>query len=144
MKTDDNRLTIDVSRVDPDGDDLEGEIDCIDLEEDLVRPFGGVRYRLKAQVFGAELLVRGALEQDFTLVCSRCGEDFDTTVKVTDFTAAFEVSDEAAEIDVTDELREAIILELPNYPLCDENCPGVELETARPADGRWDALDALK
>ena len=79
------RLIIDVARMNPEGEDLVGEVDAIDLEEEFVHPFGGIRYRLTAQLFGTELLVRGHLEQDFSLVCSRCGKDFDTTVKVDDF-----------------------------------------------------------
>lgn len=136
-------LVIDASRVDPEGEVLEGEVDCVDIDEELVRPFGGVRYRLNVQVFGTELLVRGRLEQDFELVCSRCGGDFDDTVKVEDFTASFEVAEGAPEVDVTEEIREAVLLELPNFPLCDENCEGIAQKSEMPADDRWGALDAL-
>ena len=62
------KLTIDTSRVDPEGETIEGEVDCVDLDEPFVKPFGGVRYVLQIQVFGSELLVRGRLEQDFDLV----------------------------------------------------------------------------
>ena len=77
----DEKLVIDVARLDPEGEVFEGEVACVDLDESFVKSFGGVRYRLRAQAFGTELLVRGALEQDFDLVCSRCGRDFDDTVK---------------------------------------------------------------
>ena len=80
------KLVIDVSRLDPEGETIEGEVDCVDLDEEFVHPFGGIRYRLDVQLIGTELLVRGHLEQDFELVCSRCGEDFDDTIKVDDFT----------------------------------------------------------
>ena len=70
----DTKLVIDVTRLDPSGEELVGEVDCVDLDEPFVKPFGGIRYRLTAQVFGTELLVRGHLEQDFDLVCSRCGK----------------------------------------------------------------------
>ena len=69
----DEKLIIDASRIAPEGEVLEGEVGCVDLDEEFVKPFGGVRYRLTAQLFGTELLVRGDLEQDFDLVCSRCG-----------------------------------------------------------------------
>ena len=140
----DAELKIDASRVDPEGEVLEGEVDCIDIDEELVRPFGGVRYRLAVQLFGTELLVRGRLEQDFDLVCSRCGKDFDDTVKVEDFTASYEVAENSPEVDVTADVREAVLLELPNFPLCDEACPGVERKEEPPADSRWGALDGLK
>ena len=137
------KLTIDTSRVDPEGEELEGEVDCVDLDEPFVKPFGGVRYVLHVQVFGSELLVRGRLEQDFDLVCSRCGKDFDDTIKVEDFTASFEISEDSPEVDLTEELRESIILALPTYPVCDETCPGVEQTVEMPSDDRWNVLDNL-
>ena len=135
---------VDVARRDPEGETLEGEVDIIDLDEPFVKPFGGVRYRLTAQLFGTELLVRGHLEQDFDLVCSRCGETFDTTIKVDDFTASVEVSEKQDFADLTTDARESIILALPTYPLCDEDCPGIAQKVERPADDRWGALDGLK
>ena len=133
-----------MARLDPEGETLEGEVDIIDLDEPFVKPFGGVRYRLTAQLFGTELLVRGHLEQDFDLVCSRCGETFDTTIKVDDFTASVEVSEKQDFADLTTDARESIILALPTYPLCDEDCPGIAQKVERPADDRWGALDGLK
>ena len=138
------KLVVDVSRLDPEGETLEGEVDCIDLDEAFVKPFGGVRYRLDLQVFGTELLVRGRFEQDFDLVCSRCGKDFDTTVKVEDYTISYEVDEKSPEVDLTEDLRESIILNLPTYPVCDEACPGIEQKTEMPKDDRWGALDQLK
>lgn len=138
------KLLIDVARLDPEGETLEGEVDIVDLDEPFVKPFGGVRYRLTAQLFGTELLVRGHLEQDFDLVCSRCGETFDTTIKVDDFTASVEVSEKQDFADLTTDARESIILALPTYPLCDEDCPGIAQKVERPTDDRWGALDGLK
>ena len=138
------KLLVDVARLDPEGENLEGEVDIVDLDEPFVKPFGGVRYRLTAQLFGTELLVRGHLEQDFDLVCSRCGETFDTTIKVDDFTASVEVSEKQDFADLTTDARESIILALPTYPLCDEDCPGIAQKVERPADDRWGALDGLK
>ena len=120
------RLIIDVARLKPGGEEIEGEVDAIDIAEDLVRPFGGIRYSLFVQVIGTELLVRGRAEQDFDLVCSRCGKDFDTTIKAEDFTTSIALGEGVDEIDLTDEIREAVLLELPNFPLCDENCEGIE------------------
>lgn len=140
----DEKLEIDVSRLAPEGEVLEGEADVVDLDEEFVKPFGGVRYRLMAQLFGTELLVKGSLEQDFDLVCSRCGKEFDTTVEVSDFVTSVEVGENTETVDLTDEARESIILALPNYPLCDEACPGIEQTAAAPeGDDRWQALEKL-
>lgn len=138
------KLTIDVTRLDPKGETLEGEVGCVDLDEEFVKPFGGVRYRLHAQVFGTELLVRGRLEQDFDLVCSRCGKDFDDTVTVEDYTFSCPIDEKDPEVDLTEDVRESIILALSTYPVCSEGCPGVERTQEMPSDDRWGALDGLK
>ena len=140
----DDKLTIDISRLDPEGETLSGEVDAVDLDEEFVKPFGGIRYDLSVKLYGKELLVRGKLEQDFDLVCCRCGKDFDDTVKVDDFTVSVEIADSAQEVDLTEDVRESIILNLPTYPVCDEACPGIEQITVMPDDDRWGALDQLK
>jgi uncharacterized protein len=139
----DNKLIIDASRVAKEGEEIEGEVFCVDIDEEFVKPFGGVRYSLKLQVFGTELLVRGHIEQDFDLVCARCGKDFDDTIKVSDFTASFEIDEKDAQVDLTEELRESIILALPTYPVCSETCPGIERKDEMPSDDRWNVLDNL-
>ena len=138
------KLKIDVARLDPGGEDLEGEVGCVDIDEEFVKPFGGVRYRLHAQVFGAELLVRGHLEQDFDLVCSRCGKDFDDTVSVDDYVFSCPIDEKEPEVDLTEDVRESIILTLPAYPVCSETCPGIEQKVEMPGDSRWNVLDNLK
>ena len=141
----DSRLVIDVTRIGRDGEELSGVLDdaVLELTGDLVRPFGGIRYELGAMLFGRELLVRGKLAQDFAAVCSRCGEDFDFTVKVDDFTTSVAVDDKTIEVDLTEELRESVLIELPNYPICREDCPGIAVESGEGADARWNALDGL-
>ena len=139
----DTELKIDPTRIDPEGELLEGEVDCVDLDEELCKSFGGIRYRLKVQVLGTEMLVTGHLEQDFDLVCSRCGGDFDTTVKVDDFTESYEIGENTQVIDLTNDVRDSIILTLPTYPVCSEECPGIVQKTISVADERWDALDRL-
>lgn len=138
------KLIIDVTRLNPEGEELSGEVACVDLDEPFVKPFGGVRYRLTAQIFGTELLVRGHLEQDFDLVCSRCGKDYDDTIKVDDFTQSYEITDKVSEADLTEDVRESIILALPTYPVCCESCPGIEQKERLPEDDRWSVLDNLK
>jgi len=140
----DEKLIIDASRVDSSGETFEGEVDCVGMDEAFVKSFGGIRYSLHVQVFGTEMLVRGTLEQDFELVCSKCGKSFDDTIKVGDFTASFEIGEKSPEVDLTAEVRECIILALPTYPACSETCPGIERTEEMPKDDRWSVLDHLK
>jgi len=142
----DSELKVYVARVSRDGDELSGAIDdgVYELHDEFLKPFGGLRYELGVQMFGGELLVRGKLEQDFEAACSRCGKDFDFTVKVPDFTASFATDDKTEAVDLTPELRESILLTLPTYPVCREDCPGIEKTEKEAPDSRWDALDNLK
>ncbi|MBO5751895.1 MAG: DUF177 domain-containing protein [Kiritimatiellae bacterium] len=137
------KLLIDASRLADGGENISGEVDCVDIHERLVKPFGGVRYSLRAQAIAGELLVKGHLEQDFTLVCSRCGQEFDDTVKVDDFVFSCQIDEKSPVVDLTEDARESIILTLSSYPVCSEDCPGIEQTGGAPVDGRWDALNAL-
>ena len=153
----DEKLIIDVARLDRDGESFTGVVDdaVLEIDGELLRAFGGIRYEIFVQRFGTELLARGTLAQDFDAVCSRCGGDFDFTVTVDDFTASVEVDDTTEFADLTDELRQSIILALPSYPVCRPDCRGVcpmcgkNLNegscTCRHVerDSRWGALDAL-
>lgn len=154
----DERLLIDVARLDHAGEDFSGTLDdaILELADDkFLHPFAGVRYDVSAQVLGSELLVRGTLAQDFETVCSRCGADFDFTVTVPDFTASFEVAEKTEFVDLTDEIRQCIILALPTYPVCRPDCRGICPTCGKnlnegscgcagaAADSRWGALDAL-
>ena len=153
----DEKLIIDVARLDPDGEDCSGVVDdaVLELDGELLRPFAGIRYELFVQQFGTELLVRGTLEQDFEAVCARCGGDFDFTTTVDDFATSVEIDEKTEFVDLTDELRQSIILSLPSYPVCRQDCRGVCTTCGKnlnegpctcaheERDSRWGALDAL-
>ena len=139
-------LKVYVARMTRDGEELSGALDdsIYDLHDEYLRPFGGLRYELGVQLFGTELLVRGRLEQDFEAACSRCGQDFDFTVKVSDFAASFATDEKTEFVDLTQELRESILLALPTYPVCRQDCPGIGKTEKEARDSRWDALDKLR
>ena len=139
-------LKVYLSEVPEDGLKLSGTLDdsIYGFEDEYLKPFAGLRYDLNVQLLGSELLVRGKIEQDFESVCSRCGEDFDFTAKIHDFTASFEINEKSEFVELTTELRECILLDLPTYPVCREDCPGIEKKEKEAPDSRWDALDDLK
>ena len=142
----DSELKVYVAMVSRDGEELSGVLDdaIYDLHDEFLKPFGGLRYELGVQMFGTELLVRGKLEQYFEAACSRCGKDFDFTVNVPDFAASFATDGKMESIDPAPELRESVLLALPTYPVCREDCPGIEQTEKEAPDSRWDALDNLK
>lgn len=139
-------LNVYLSEVTDDGLELSGTLDdsIYGFKDEFLKPFAGLRYELGVLHVGSELLVRGKIEQDFEAACSRCGEDFDFTVKIDDFTASFAVDEKTEFVELTTELRECILLTLPTYPVCREDCPGIEKKEEKAPDSRWDALDDLK
>ena len=145
-KTMETELKVSVARMTRDGEELSGALDdsIYDLHDEFLKPFGGLRYELGVQLFGSELLVRGKLEQDFEAACSRCGQDFDFTVKVPDFATSYAVDEKTEFVELTAELRESILLTLPTYPVCREDCPGIEQTEKEAPDSRWAVLDNLK
>lgn len=139
-------LKVYLSSIGKDGEELSGVLDdsIYGIEDEFLRPFAGLRYELGVQLFGSELLVRGRIEQDFEAACSRCGKDFDFTVKVPDFATSIAVDEKNEYIDLTAELRESILLNLSTYPVCREDCPGIEKMEKETPDSRWDVLDNLR
>ena len=114
-----------------------------------------VRYALYAQRVSDELIVRGTLGVDVDLQCARCSEFFSTTVSVSDFLRAYPAPEGTDEVNLTDDFREEILLHVPGFPVCSEDCKGVcpqcgvDLNkgscTCKAEDGpnAWSALDGL-
>jgi len=123
------RLIVDVARLDAGGEALDGETDASALDlgaaPGACAPAGGIRYRLRAERLGHELLVRGSVSQRLVCTCSRCAESFEAEVAEPRFAAAVPLEEAAEFVDLTPEMREAIILLLPGYPVCREDCKGL-------------------
>ena len=150
-------LIVDVARLDEEGESFSGESAADVLELDtapLYTPVGGIVYEIDVEKIGGELLARGRVAHHFQCTCSRCADVFDLEVVESAFFADFPVEEGAEYVDLTPEMREAIILALPGYPVCREDCKGLcarcganlnrEACTCGPApDGSWAALDLL-
>jgi uncharacterized protein len=118
-------------------------------------PDGPLHYDLYVQLVDEMLIVRGTISVEIKGCCARCTQIFSTTVSDSGFLRDYSDLQGAEEVDITGDLREAILLSLPRFPLCDEECKGLcprcgkdlnegpcgcsEGETG----GAWDALDNL-
>ena len=123
------RLIVDVARLDAGGEAHAGETDpaALDLGDrpGTCAPVGGILYDLRVERLGSELLARGRVSPRLRCTCSRCAEPFATEVAEPRFAAALPLTDATEFVDLTPEMREAIILLLPGYPVCREDCKGL-------------------
>lgn len=87
-----------------------------------------VRYKLIAQRFDAELLVRGALEVDVRGRCARCGEEIEQTIREGSFACSYPLGSDNELIDLTTDIREAILLAFPINLVCSAACRGLCLQ----------------
>ena len=136
-------------------DEEPGEL--LGLEDDPVFSAAGpVRCELYVQVVDDILIVRGTVSAEILAECARCTQIFSTMVTDSGFLRDYSDILEVEEVDVTEALREAIILELPHFPLCDEGCKGLCPHCGKDLNegpcgcsggdkgGAWEALDNLK
>lgn len=123
------RLTVDVPRLNREGERLKGETcpEALDLGDraGLVEPVGGMVYDLRVQVLGHELLVRGRVSQKLRCTCRRCAAGFEAEVTDDAVIVAVPLGTDTEFVDLTPDLREAIILSLPDHPVCRSECRGL-------------------
>ena len=121
-------MKIMVARIPEEGSDYKGDEpgSIIEVEqEQFIRNPKDVHYELYAQRVSDELVVRGMLDVDVDLQCARCSEFFSTTVSVSDFLRAYPAPEGSDSVDLTDDFREEILLHVPSFPVCSEECSGV-------------------
>ena len=118
-------------------------------------PAGPLNYDLYAQLVDGMLIVRGTLSAEMKACCARCTQIFSTTVSDSGFLRDYSDLQGMEEVDVTEDLREAIILNLPRFPLCEETCKGLCPQCGKDLNegpcgcsdgkegGAWDALNSL-
>ena len=145
---------------------LKGELspDELDLQlrDDLVRAEKPLAYDLEAQLVGDELLVQGRLRLPLQCLCVRCLKPFEFRLELKRWTQSLPLEgDEKVDVvndgvDLTPILREDILLEFPQHPLCEADCRGLpktlvgkvkqpsEAGVIEEKPSAWAALDKLK
>jgi len=116
---------------------------------------GPLNYDLYVQLVDDMLIVRGSVSAEMKGCCARCTQIFSTTVTDSGFLRDYSDLQGVEEVDVTEDLREAIVLNLPRFSLCNETCKGLcpqcgkDLNegpcgcSVREDGGAWDALNSL-
>jgi uncharacterized protein len=133
----------------------------LDRPDDLVHARQPVHYDLTVQKTGRDILAQGKIWMELDCECARCLKAFRQRLELTDWTAfvpldgaeKVEIKDDS--VDLTPFLREDILLEFPQHPLCEAKCAGLpnraeknarQIKGASPAAGSsvWSELNKLK
>jgi len=145
---------------------LKGELPPAELDlglrDDLVRAEKPLEYDLEAQLVDHELLVRGNLRLPLHCVCVRCLKAFEFELELKRWTQLLPLAGEEKVslvgdcVDLTPFVREDILLEFPQHPLCESGCRGLPKTSVgkikQPSNAgqseekpsAWAALDKLK
>ena len=143
--------------------DVDVELDASDLGIDDSRITGVTRVRVTATSSIDGIVVQGLIETPWQTPCRRCLTDASGVIAVdVDEMYQREVTDGEAfeivgdQIDMAPAVREYIMIELPDGPLCRPDCAGIcptcgndrNLEPCTcdntVTDHRWAALDELR
>lgn len=108
----------------------------LDVEHEAsIRNVGEVSYDLTAEKVGEEVLLRGRVAAPMELECVRSGLFFSTIVQDSAFLRAYSISDLPGGLqgglDVAEDVREAVVIEIPLYPVSPE-ARSEEFELPRP------------
>ena len=145
--------------------DLAGQLPVseldIDVRDEIIRLDRPLQYKLEVQKFEGGLLVQGRLHLDLQCVCVRCLKPTRFALSLDPWTAHLPLEGEDAVrvindcVDLTPYVREDILLEFPQHPLCNPECSGLPITSvgqhqntsngdARVVSPAWDELNKLK
>jgi len=127
-------LTINLRHLEEKDLHVQGQLPATELQlddDELVRARQPLHYDLTAHQAGHDVLVSGRLEMALDCECARCLKPFRFRLKLPDWLLLLPsegpekavANDDA--VDLTPYLREAILLEFPQHPLCDSDCAGL-------------------
>jgi len=158
-------LTVNITELSDCPKQISGEIglESLDLDrlDDLISASTPLSYDLTVENRSNGLSVIGSLKMTFQCECSRCLKPFPLEIQIPEWEALLNwEGEDRVEIcndcvDLTPYLREDIVLELPQRPLCEPDCAGIAVRSlnnpAKPGndDGTsgcsdWSELNKLK
>jgi uncharacterized protein len=144
---------------------VEGDVPIQELDieprDEVIRLGLPLHYKLEVQKLENGLLVQGSLRLPLQCDCVRCLKSFQQELRLDHWTAHLPLEGEDATpinndcVDLTPFLREDILLEFPQHPLCQPECHGLpktsiagarKASNGQPRAGSsaWDKLNKLK
>ena len=154
-------LNVNLRHLEEHGLRLQGELPVAELDlgvnDELIRAEKPLRYDLTVELLHDALLVQGALALPLECECARCLKKFRTELKLAPWTAHLPLAGEDKVsvdndcVDLTPFVREDMLLDFPQHPLCRPDCAGLKRKDVRkadaaetPASATWAQLDQLK
>jgi uncharacterized protein len=154
-------LKVNLRHLEENGIHLQGELPVAELalgvNDELVHAEKPLRYDLNVEQLHDALLVTGSLALPLACECARCLKKFKTELKLAGWTAHLPLEGEDKVpvendcVDLTPFVREDILLDFPQHPLCKPDCAGLKKKAARkavaeekPVAAVWATLDKLK
>ena len=139
---------------------LKGELTPRELEietlDEAIRITSPLKYDIVAQKVEDGVLVQGHLQLTLDCTCVRCLKAFRPVLKMPHWSALLPLKGEEPVpvvsdcVDLTPVIREDILLELPQHPLCEPGCAGLprkqtgEVKDSKRAPGQERDLSAWK
>ena len=140
---------------------LEGELAAAELDfglrDEMLRAERPLRYDLTVEKMSDALLVTGSLRMILDCQCVRCLKSFEQKLVLKDWACHLPLAGEEKVsvnndcVDLTPFVREDMLLEFPQHPLCKPDCGGLKKSQAQKTGGKdksesaaWAELDKLK
>ena len=134
---------------------LKGELPVEELDfglrDEMMVPGKSLQYDLRVEEVAQSVLVQGKLALPLRCQCVRCLKPFNTSIKL-DWTLHLPLEGEEAVpvdndlVDLTPFVREDMLLEFPQHPLCGPDCRGLgdnRRESGQSSPSAWNELDKL-
>ena len=144
-------LKVNLRHLEEHGIHLKGELPAAELDlgvnDELIRVEKPLRYDLTVELLHDAVLVTGSLALPLECECARCLKKFETELKLAGWALHLplegedKVSVENDCVDLTPFMREDILLDFPQHPLCKPDCAGLKnkdsaRKAARPSKNR--------
>jgi uncharacterized protein len=132
----------------------------LDVRDELIRVARPVEYDLEIEKLDDSVLVQGEIRVTLECECVRCLKKFTREIELNPWTLHLPLEGEDAVsvdndcVDLTPFVREDILLEFPQHPLCQTDCAGLTKKSSGKAQknggktetkpSAWAKLDKLK
>ena len=135
---------------------LKGDLPAAELDfglaDEMIRAEKPLHYDLRVEAVAHGILVQGRLTLDLDCQCVRCLKSFEKMIELPRWTLHLPLQGEEKVavdndcVDLTPFLREDMLLEFPQHPLCRPDCAGlkkIQRNQTGTGPSAWKELDKL-